>query len=148
MGVTPLDCYAKEWDPVFSTDRDIKEDWSQSYVDQKRAILANFCDGIELFFRDSDASIPDCKVEELLEFAASLSLEDLKAGSGSAGLRRGSWLDERSSSDCNTSAMREHKNPLTATQIYERLKTRVRSCAFLSHERMFTLTKLELENWQ
>jgi hypothetical protein len=112
---------------VFSTQREFKEDWTRSYVDQKRTIDAAW-DGIELFYRDTDGSIPDCKVEELLEFASSLSLEDLKAGGGSAGQRRGAWLDERSSPNrCITSRIREHKNPLTAAELYERLRTRVRN---------------------
>jgi hypothetical protein len=123
-GVTP-DCFSKRWDPMFSTDRGFKEDWSRSYVDIKRAFQANFCDGLELFLRDYDASIPDSKIEELLEFAASFSPEELKAGVGSAGRRPGGWLDDRSSPDGNTSRTREQKNPLTATQLYQHLKTPV-----------------------
>ncbi len=110
---------------MFLTDRGIKEDWSWSWVDKKRAVHGDFCDGLELFLRDSDPSIPDIKIEELLEVAASFSLEELKAGVSSAGQRRGAWLDERSSPDCSTSQTREHKNPLTATRLYERVKTRV-----------------------
>ena len=125
MGGATLDCFSKRWDSVFSTDRGINEDWSRLYVDKKRAIDGDFCDGLELFLRDSDPSIPDIEIEELLELAASFSLEELKAGVLSAGQRRGAWLDERSSPDCNTSQTREHKNPLTATQFYERVKTRV-----------------------
>ncbi len=132
---------------MFSTDRGFKEDWSRSWVDIKRAFQANFCDGLELFLRDYDASIPDIKTEELLEFAASFSLEDLKAGVGSAAWRRGAWLDERSSPDCNISRTRDHKNPLTATQFYERVKTRVRK--FFSVPEKSTLSNgAESENWQ
>ena len=57
------------------------------------------------------------KSEELLEFAASFSLEELKAGVGSAAWRPGGWLDDRSSPDGNISRTREQKNPLTATQL-------------------------------
>jgi hypothetical protein len=123
-GATP-DCFSKRWDPMFSTDRGFKEDWSRSWVEIKRAYHANFCDGLELFLQDDDASNSDSRIEELLEFAASFSPEELKAGVGSAGQRRGGWLDERSSPDCNISRTREHKNPLTATQLYEHLKTPV-----------------------
>jgi hypothetical protein len=142
MGDVTPNCFSKRWDPMFSTDRGFKEDWSRSWVDIKRAFQANFCDGLELFLRDYDASIPDIKIEELLEFAASFSLEDLKARVGSAGWRRGAWLDERSSPDCSISRTRDHKNPLTATQLYERVKTRVRQVFFLSHERALSLTEL------
>jgi hypothetical protein len=142
MGDVTPNCFTKRWDPMFSTDRGFKEDWSRSWVDFKRAIQANFCDGFELFLRDYDSSIPDSRIEELLEFAASLSPEELKAGVGSAGQRRGGWLDERSSPDCDISRTREHKNPLTATQLYERLKTRVRKFFFLSYERALSLTEL------
>lgn len=123
MGDVTPDCFSKRWDPIFSTDRGCKED--RPWVDVKRAIEANFCDALELFLRDTGPSIPDIKIEELLEFAASFSLEELKAGVLSAGQRRGAWLDERSSPDGKTSRTREHKNPLTATQFYERVKTRV-----------------------
>jgi hypothetical protein len=127
MGDVTPNCFSKRWDPMFSTDRDFKEDWSRSWLDIKRVFQANFCDGLELFLRDyDDASIPDVKIEELLEFAGSFSLEELKARVGSAGWRRGAWLDERSSPDCNISRTRDHKNPLTAPQLYERVKTRVR----------------------
>lgn len=109
--------YAKKWDPVFSADRKFKEDWSRPYVELKRNIEASG-DGIELFYRDSDGSIPACRVEELKKFAAPVSVDDVKAGRGSAGLRHGAWLDERSIAR----EAREHKNPLTATQLYQRRK--------------------------
>jgi hypothetical protein len=147
MGDVTPNCFSKRWDPMFSTDRGFKEDWSRSWVDIKRAFQANFCDGFELFLRDYDASIPDIKTEELLEFAATFSLEELKAGVGSAAWRRGAWLDERSSSDCNISRTRDHKNPLTATHLYERVKTRVRK--FFSVPEESTLSNgAESENWQ
>jgi len=148
-GTGPRDPYAKSWDPVFSTHREIHENWSRPYVDQKRTLGDSAWDGIELFFRDTDGYIPDCKVEELLRFVGSFSPKDLKASSGSVRQRRGAWLDERRSSRCNrciipglwepcnrclTPEAREHKNPLTATELYERLRTPVCNWSFYSRE--------------
>jgi hypothetical protein len=113
-------CYAKHWDPAFSTDREFNEDWSRSFVDRKRDIGA-VGEGIELFLQDVEDSDIDDKVEELKDFVAPVTLDDLKQGIGPAGHRRGAWLDERSI----TSQTREHKNPLTATQLYQRLGTPV-----------------------
>jgi hypothetical protein len=110
----------KRWDPNFTKKRDFKEKWSRSYLEQKREIEAAG-DGIELFFRDSDLSIPGCKVEELEDFAAGVSLNDFKYGAQSGAQCKRAWLDERST----TGEIREHKNPLTAAQLYERLKCQV-----------------------
>lgn len=121
----PRGCYVKGWDAVFSTHCEIKEDWSCSFADQKTELGAAGY-GIELFLQDSEGSDLDDKVEELKEFTASVSLEDLKAASGSAGPRRGAWLDDRTDPNrYKTSRAREHKNPLTAAQLCERLQTPV-----------------------
>jgi hypothetical protein len=113
-------CYAKHWDPAFSTDRAFNEDWTCSFVDLKRKLGAAG-EGIELFLQDIEDSDLD-KVEELKAFVAPVTLDDLQQGAGSAGQRLGAWLDERSL----TSGMREHKNPLTATRLYNLLKIPVR----------------------
>jgi hypothetical protein len=149
MNGAPRRCYAKGWDPVFSKDREFKEDWAHSYVDQKRDIEADFCYGIDLFFDDFEESDPDDKFEELKKVAASASLEDLKAGSGSAGQRQGAWLDERSYPNrCITSRTREHKNPLTAAQLYKLLGTPVCEKSFLPPKKGSELTKRALANWR
>jgi hypothetical protein len=122
MSSAPRGCYAKGWDPVFSKDREFKEDWTHSYVDKKRNIDGDFCDGIDLFFEDFEEADSDDKFEDLKRVAAAASLEDLRAGSGSAGQRQGAWLDERSYPNRSiTSRTREHKNPLTAAQLYKLL---------------------------
>jgi hypothetical protein len=114
-------CYVKEWDPVFSKDRWFKDDQFRSYVDRKRE-LGEAGEGIELFFKDDQGFGLNGKVEELKAFAATVSLEDLKHGVGSAGQCLGALLDERSL----ISGTREHRNyPLTATQLYQRRKTSV-----------------------
>lgn len=119
------DSYAKRWDPVFAKRQEFKEDWSRSYVQAKRAVGATY-DGIELFFEDCERSVPDCKVEELREFCDDASLEDLKAGTCISGQQPSAWLDERSYPNRYISSQsRKHKNPLTATQLYERLNTPV-----------------------
>jgi hypothetical protein len=89
-------------------------------VDLKRKLGAAG-EGIELFLQDIEDSDLD-KVEELKAFVAPVTLDDLKQGIGPAGYRCGAWLDERSIA----SQTREHKNPLTATRLYNLLKIPVR----------------------
>jgi hypothetical protein len=113
-------CYEKHWDPTFAKDPEFNEDWPRSYVDWKRDIGA-VGEGIELFLQDVEDSNLDDKVEELKTFVAPVTLEHLQQGVGPAGQRFGAWLDERSIA----AQTREHKNPLTATQLYYRLGTPV-----------------------
>ncbi|PMD29322.1 hypothetical protein L207DRAFT_593560 [Hyaloscypha variabilis F] len=104
----------KNWDRAFSKNREIKEDWLCSFVNQKRDLGAAG-DGIEIFLQDFEGSDLDDKVEELKAFTASLPLQFLQDGIGSAGLRRSAWLDQRSIAG----QKRGDENPLTATQLYE-----------------------------
>jgi hypothetical protein len=120
----PYDCYAKEWDPLFSMDRNFKEDWS--YVEWKRGIEADGND-FGIFLRDSEDSVPSCESEEVEEFCQGARLADLQSGAGMAGHRRGAWLDDRSSAlPTGSRCVRKYKNPLTATALYQHLKEQVR----------------------
>jgi hypothetical protein len=117
--------YAKRWDPMFLQHREFKEDWTISY-DQAKRSLSDDCDGIELFLQGFERSVPDCKIEELREFCGDTRLENLKAGTCLSGQQSSAWLDERSYPNrCISSQRREHKTPLTATQLYECLNTQV-----------------------
>ena len=117
-------CYAKRWDPVFSTSRELKEDWFRSYADQKKDIDAAG-DNIESLFRDS-GDITCCKFEKVNEYCLGTTLEDLELGAGSAGVRRIVWIDNRGSPyRVIHSQTREHKKPITATQLYEYLRAPV-----------------------
>ncbi|PSS22711.1 hypothetical protein M430DRAFT_16661 [Amorphotheca resinae ATCC 22711] len=118
-GGHPSNYYAKEWDPVFSRDRNFIED--RSYVDYKRGIDADG-DEFGIFFQDSEDSVPSCKVEEVKEFCQAARLVDLKSRAGTAGQRRAAWLDDRSSARLMTSRAREYENLLTAAALYEHLK--------------------------
>lgn len=109
------DILHKNWDRAFSKNREIKENWSRSFVDQKRD-ERTAGEGIEIFLQDTEDSGLDDRVVELKAFTAPVPLLHLKQGTGSAGLRHGAWLDERSI----TSEKRNHKNPLTATQLCQR----------------------------
>ncbi|OCK76085.1 hypothetical protein K432DRAFT_307150 [Lepidopterella palustris CBS 459.81] len=116
----PGDYYAKEWDPVFLTDRNFKED--ESYVEKKRRIDAEGND-ISIFLRDSEDSVPSCKVHEVEEFCQDARLDHLKFGVGTAGQRRAAWLDDRRFSLLMSGGcVREYQNPLTATGLYRLLK--------------------------
>lgn len=118
-GGHPSNYYAKEWDPVFSRDRNFIED--RSYVDYKRGIDADG-DEFGIFFQDSEDSVPSCKVEEVKEFCQAARLVDLKSRAGTAGQRRAAWLDDRSSDRLTSSRAREYENLLTAAALYEHLK--------------------------
>jgi hypothetical protein len=118
-------CYAKHWDPVFAKDRSFKYS-DRSHVQLKRTI-GHTGDGVDLFFQDSESFILDDEVEEIREFCKNVPLEDLKAGRGWSGQQRSAWLDERS----RNSQTREHKNPLTATELYKRLNTPVRDSTYV-----------------
>lgn len=130
-----------KWDRVFSTNREFKEDWSRSFVDQKRDIGAAG-EGIEIFLQDYEDSGLDDKVEELMNFAAGVTLQQLEQGAESAGIRRGAWLDERSV----TGEKRDHKNPLTATQLHQRRKVRVSTLNFKA-SLLFGADEMGLANW-
>ncbi|KAH8588290.1 hypothetical protein B0O99DRAFT_693577 [Bisporella sp. PMI_857] len=119
-GHHPSDCYAKAWDPEFSEDRNFKED--KSYVECKMGINADG-DDFGIFLRDSEDSVPSSKVGEVEEFVRGACLDDLKSGAGTAGQRRGAWLDDRST-PCSTTTrcVREYERRLTATTLYRLLK--------------------------
>jgi hypothetical protein len=127
-------CYAKHWDLACLTDRNFNDDWTRSFVDLKRKLGAAG-EGIELFLEDVQGFGLDDKFEELKALAATVSLDDLQQGVGPAGQRLGAWLDERSL----TSGTREHKNPLTATRLYNHLKIPVRKAFSSSLEWISTI---------
>jgi hypothetical protein len=118
------DCYKKYWDPVFSTDRNFKED--EPYVEYKRGINADG-DDFDIFLQDSEDSVPSSKVGEVKELCQDARLDDLKKGTGTAGTRRGAWLDDRSCPSMMSSSrcIRKYHNPLTATGLYQLLKESV-----------------------
>ncbi|PVH73236.1 hypothetical protein DL98DRAFT_56678 [Cadophora sp. DSE1049] len=112
-------CYAKSWDPVFSTPREFNDDFPRSYTDKKRELGAAG-DGIELFLLDDvEGSDPDDTVEELKKFTASVTLEDLNAASETTGQRQGAWLDVRSSLHSGNTSQ-----TFTASRLYVHLKRR------------------------
>jgi hypothetical protein len=117
----PLMCFANNWDPVFSTHRDLKDD-DESFVEARRGIGAGG-DDLSIFLQDSEDSGSPCEVEEVREFCQGASLEDLKAGTGRAGQRQAAWLDDRNSPHLTGSGdARQYENPLTATGLYRLLK--------------------------
>lgn len=121
----PSDCYAKEWSPRFSKDQNFKDD--ESWVDIKRKLNA-VGDDFGIFLEDVEGSVPCFQVKEVQEFCQGIRLEDLVAGAGTAGQRRGAWLDDRCSVcvTYNPSApIRDYGNPLTATSLYQFLKKKV-----------------------
>ena len=82
---------AKEWDELFSRDRNFKE--QRSYVEWKRSVNAEG-DELDIFLRETEDSIPLCSVEEVKAFCRGVRLSDLTSGSQTAA-RRAAWLDDR-----------------------------------------------------
>jgi hypothetical protein len=140
-GGTFPDYYAKEWDPVFSQDREFNDD--KFFVDIIRNIGAAD-DDIGYFWRDgqqSEDSLTFSKFEVVEKFCKNANLQDLKSGTLSETQRRGGWLDDRSLLDvgcpfrgCNDlncghlttkTLVRNHNNPLTGTGLYRLLKEAV-----------------------
>jgi len=114
--------FTKEWDPVFSTNRDYKREIP--WVELKRHINATGED-VGIFLEDFEVSVPSCKAEEVKEFCKGAHLADLESANGTAGQRRGAWLDDMASSHVQLSidqAVRKYPNPLTATGLYRSLK--------------------------
>jgi hypothetical protein len=130
----PPDCYDKVWNPAFSKNRKFSEE-NCPYGEWERAFDADG-DNIAIFFRNLEDSVPSLEIEEVVEFCGSIRLDDLKLGAGTAGKRQAAWLDERSygaqGCSCKSSSkkssgknVRKHENPLTATEIHQRLQVPV-----------------------
>lgn len=114
-------CFANNWDPVFSTHRDLKDD-DKSFVEARRGIGAGG-DDLSIFLQDSEDSGSPCEVEEVREFCQDASLEDREASTGRAGQRPAAWLDDRNSPHLTGSGnARQYENPLTATELCQLLK--------------------------
>jgi len=116
------DWYAKEWDPIFSTNRDFID--YQSYVESRRRPDAEG-NNLGIFLQDYEDSVPSCKVEEVEEFCEDTCLDDLKSVDGAVNQLRAAWLDHRSIPRFgrdSEACVREYQNPLSASTLYQLLK--------------------------
>lgn len=113
-------CYAKKWNPVFSKDRNFKED--ESWVESKRKFNA-VGDDISIFFEEFESSVPSCQVEEVREYYQGVGLEGLKSQAGTVEGPPAAWLDDRSLFPliCGRS-VREHEKRRNAVALYLSLK--------------------------
>ncbi|KAF2181077.1 hypothetical protein K469DRAFT_590492 [Zopfia rhizophila CBS 207.26] len=117
----PHSWYTKEWNPIFSTDRDFRD--YGSYVECTRRPDREG-NNLGTFLQDYEDSVPSCKVEEVEEFCQDTHLDVLKSGDGTAD-RRTAWLDDRSFPRLETNSkgyVRKYQNPLTATKLCQLLK--------------------------
>jgi hypothetical protein len=111
MGGSPSDCYAKEWNSVFSEDRNFKEDQTTWDIN---------ADGHDfgIFLQASESSVPFSRVEEIQEYCQGVRLENLKSGTCLTG-RGAAWLDDRSFDlRKGVGSAREYENPLSASSLY------------------------------
>lgn len=123
--------FKKEW--TFPTDHELKYKalYNASWVDTKREFNADY-NGINVFLLDSDDTAL-CQDNEVEKYCYEVRLDALKTGAGPGGSRRGIWLDDRSfTADHRGGFVREYRNPLTPTALYECLKEPVwiRSTSF------------------
>jgi hypothetical protein len=117
------DWEANAWPPIFSTSRTFLEE-TESFVDSQRR-LNPASDGITLFLQDSEDSPLSYEIEKVKDFCRGISLEALRLGVGSPGTNRSVWLDDRSCPRTNTGGVRNYGNPLTETELYQRLSVPV-----------------------
>jgi len=119
----PPNFEAKTWEPVFSKNRNFRE--NLRYVELRRLITSD-SDDFGIFWKDTEDPAPLCTIEEVEEFCQDMRLDNLESVADTEGQPRRAWLDDRSfprltSSEC----VRKYDNPLTATQLYQLLKTPV-----------------------
>jgi hypothetical protein len=124
-----LNLTAREWDPILATRRD-NLDYASENMPLIEGLDLDLKDGsIECFMKSSNES-DTCfaRVEKVREYCFSASLEALTAGKGNIG-GPVAWLDERSSAG-NMERVRAYRGPLTARQLYQKLKRPVSLSAF------------------
>ncbi|KAH8821447.1 hypothetical protein F5884DRAFT_745770 [Xylogone sp. PMI_703] len=102
----------KRWCEVFFKDRGFKED--HSFVESKISLDAAG-DDISIFMQQFDET-SSYLMKEVEYFCNGASLADLKLGHGTAGHRRGAWIDD------SGGYARKYQNPLCAAEIYQTLK--------------------------
>lgn len=131
------DYYTKEWDPVFSQDREYNDD--KFFVDIIRNIGATD-DDFGYFWRNAQQSeeLPFSKFKVVEKYCKNANLQDLKSGTLPETQRRTAWLDDRSLLDVGCpyrgcgdlncphltakTLVRTHNNPMTVTGLYRLLK--------------------------
>ena len=114
--------FAKKWNPIFSTRRDIREE-SRHIISKKLADPDPDPDpeSSAIIFL-SDYLEPSHATDEIVEFCQNARLADVKSGRGTAGVERAAWLDDRS-----LSGARNYPNLcITASGLYRRLIQPVR----------------------
>lgn len=109
--------FAKAWDPVFYTDRNIKED--ESFLEVMKPQLRKDSDNVSIFLWDN----LDFKVDEIEDYLKIANYKTLMAGKADEVLRRAAWIDDRSCSLSTTSmdSREYHDLVTTATGLHQRL---------------------------
>jgi len=116
---SPSKYFAKDWFPIFSKDRNFKQEgsWKDGYGDG---------DDFGIFPDDCDGAEPSFKLQEIEGFCRGASLDDLQSGAGLAGQRRAAWLDDRGRDrEISRLGYRKYERPLTATELYRHLEAPV-----------------------
>jgi hypothetical protein len=115
----PVPC-EKNWCPEFSRLRKRNE---KTLVELKKNVNADVEDLGNIFIVSGNTDSP-LEVEVLEDFCRGTSLEDVKAGTGRAGIQRVVWVDERTCFPDREGSgdARQHENPLTATGLFRALE--------------------------
>lgn len=124
QGIAP----SKRWDPVFSQDRDFKED--DRFMEKMKALFDSAGGPDEdkdrndfAIFLWDDNSAGLFKYKELENFTRGAQLKDLELCTGDAGHRLGAWIDDRTSASLDKASGVERKGQaLTATGLWRHAK--------------------------
>ena len=121
--------HIKQWDPIFSTERNFRED--VSYVQVLRDINADG-DDLDIFLRQYESPGPSCEVEEVKGFSQNASLTSTQNSAAEiqadVGYVAKAWLDDREKASRSS---RKYQTQLNALELYELLKQPVvYSCLF------------------
>jgi len=115
-----LRIFQKVWDPIFFTSRPTANPRSDAKLDGNLDLSPN---SNRLFLQGDHHDESLHHFDEVKRFCKGLDLTTITYSLGTAGTRRAAWLDDRCS--CAKDDTRTHRNPLTATALYQELTTPV-----------------------
>lgn len=130
----PRDLFAKIWDPIFFTTRNMK-DCPVAVVEGElqptntASDSSNSVSDTLSYFWGTQDDIPQSSVDEVKEYADLASMKELLDPPSVAACRRGSWLDDLESRNMVNGPTRRIYNdmPMSAATLYRALQAQVTS---------------------